>query len=51
MLILIAQPPMLGLLRNNLDAKIDQHILAAIAKDVAQHDASNILKLLQSHQH
>lgn len=49
-LILIAPPRMLGTLRDELDAEVEGQILAEIAKDYAQRDAGDILKLLQSHQ-
>jgi protein required for attachment to host cells len=49
-LILIAPPRMLGVLRSDLDPTMQGHILAEIAKDFAQRHATDILKLLRSHQ-
>ena len=49
-LIVIAPPRMLGMLRGDLNAKMQSHILAEIARDFAQRDAADILELLRSHQ-
>ncbi|WP_257538433.1 host attachment protein [Sphingobium sp. CFD-1] len=49
-LIVIAPPRMLGVLRGDLDPKMQNHILAEIAKDFAQRGDGDILALLQSHQ-
>lgn len=48
-LILIAPPHMLGVLREDLDSKAQGRVLAEIAKDFAQRNADEILKLLRSH--
>ncbi|WP_404477668.1 host attachment protein [Novosphingobium sp. BL-52-GroH] len=49
-LILIAPPHMLGVLREDLDPRVQDRVVAEIAKDFAQRDADDILKLLRSHQ-
>jgi len=49
-LILIAPPRMLGMLRDEFDPKMRSHIVAEIAKDLAQHDTGEILEWLRTHQ-